>query len=127
LSTASIPQSVPRNDLVSSIRHRSENRPPIAGEFADISKLNLEPVMQKVPVTSSGDVSNDNGRREGLIGDIISFGGATTVGSGGHVGIYLGHDMYISATSLHPFKQNDVVIKEIDKSQTLTFRSVDNN
>lgn len=123
-----IPQSVfikADTDLETSLamaHHIAFTRPPIAGEYADPNKLKLKTVLQISKQGDGGTVVKST--REPMMGDIYVHGAPTMTGSAAHVGIYLGHDIYISATTAEKLGQVDIVIKEI-VSDIATFRSVD--
>jgi cell wall-associated NlpC family hydrolase len=64
------------------------------------------------------------------MGDTVGFGGAGGNASGGHVGLYLGHNLYISATEYSHvgqkdyFGQQNLVIKLLGPGP-VTFRRPD--
>jgi RHS repeat-associated protein len=96
---------------------------PIAGEWADAKKIGKMTVIWEIrplPGSRPGQTAvlqwsqpllGQLGPRPPMIGDIVSFGEATTGGSDAHVGIALSHGLYISATSAVIHGQTGVVIK----------------
>jgi hypothetical protein len=107
------------------------NRYPTANEWADPEILgDIKIVWEVVPTqkTEGGKVvivlstplMGTTGARRPEFGDIIVY---PHTGDSGHVGIYLGSNLYISATSEGNHEQNGVVIKRINNSRRQIYRS----
>lgn len=98
------------------------DRPIGAGEYAT-----KELVIPGLPVIANG-LRKSDGTLD-FIGEAPDMGDVVTFGTR-HVGIYLGHDLYISATSAshprkdHYFGQQHLVIKELADSELLFRRPI---
>jgi RHS repeat-associated protein len=113
------------------------SRVPLAGEWAN-EKLNFggfDAVWEIKPTKDSTGgtlkivlqfpMAGKPGARIPLMGDVVSFGNASSEQNMAHVGVYLGADLYISATGSSVLGQDDVVIKFAPKdAQRLLFRSI---
>jgi YD repeat-containing protein len=80
-------------------------------------KLGRGPTLQ---IVLTQPLKGKPGARPPIIGDVVTFGTA-------HVGINLGHGIYISATSHEVFGQKGVVIKDNADRLNLLYRSPDQN
>jgi len=114
----------------------TRTRIPIAGEWADPNKLGEFNAKWEIKGSNedggtSGNLFNaqliekfigsGNGSQKPSLGDIVSFGLPTMMGSNAHVGIYLGKGIYVSATSM--YGQKGVAIKGISTKQRNLYRS----